>query len=172
MLCTKCGKNEANIYFSRTINGEKTEHHLCPDCAKEMDIEKVFAHHGKLMEDSLFSSPFFSSSFMDFGLINKKLFDDDFFSVFSSLPSPEKTCPYCGGTFENFKETGKFGCAMCYETFKDKIDDSMLIRKPACESKEDKIKTLKSKIDDAVKAERYEEAAKYRDEIKSLESGK
>ena len=173
MLCTKCGKNEANIYFSRTINGEKTEYNLCPRCAKEMDIEKAFSSCGRFIQNNFFSSPLLHSSlFEDFGFTHKKLFDNDFFSLFSGLPAPEKTCPYCGGTFEKFKETGKFGCAMCYETFKDKMDEGFLDTKPSQQSKDDKINNLKAKIEDAVKAERYEDAAKFRDEIRALESGK
>ena len=33
MLCDKCKKNEAKIYYTEIINGEKKEQHLCEDCA-------------------------------------------------------------------------------------------------------------------------------------------
>mgnify|MGYP003500016306 CR=1 FL=1 len=67
-----------------------------------------------------------------------------------------------------FEKTGKFGCAMCYETFKDSINENNTQNK---ESETDKISTLRAKLEKAVKEEHYEDAAKLRDEIKSLESG-
>ena len=33
MKCDKCGKN-ASFYFSSNVNGQRTERHLCADCAR------------------------------------------------------------------------------------------------------------------------------------------
>ena len=41
MLCSNCGKNEANVRYTRIINGEKTEFALCEDCAKKMGLEDI-----------------------------------------------------------------------------------------------------------------------------------
>lgn len=38
MLCEKCGIREANIKYTEVFNGVKTEHNLCAQCAKEMDL--------------------------------------------------------------------------------------------------------------------------------------
>ena len=35
MKCEKCNEREATFYYSSDINGEKTERHLCADCARE-----------------------------------------------------------------------------------------------------------------------------------------
>ncbi len=35
MLCEECGKRMATLHFTKIINGEKTEYHLCEVCAKE-----------------------------------------------------------------------------------------------------------------------------------------
>ena len=31
MLCTKCGKKEATVYYKQNINGKITEYNLCND---------------------------------------------------------------------------------------------------------------------------------------------
>ena len=33
MKCDKC-ENEAMLHYESTVNGEKTEYHLCEDCAR------------------------------------------------------------------------------------------------------------------------------------------
>ena len=38
MLCENCKSREANIRYTEVINGVKTEHNLCSQCAREMDM--------------------------------------------------------------------------------------------------------------------------------------
>ena len=38
MLCERCKIREANIQYTEVVNGVKTEHHFCAQCAKEMDF--------------------------------------------------------------------------------------------------------------------------------------
>ena len=38
MLCEKCQEREATIIYTEIINGVKTEHSLCSECAKDMDF--------------------------------------------------------------------------------------------------------------------------------------
>ena len=38
MLCERCKIREANIQYTEVINGVKTEHNFCAQCAKEMDF--------------------------------------------------------------------------------------------------------------------------------------
>jgi len=35
MMCDRCKKNEASIYYTEIINGEKKEQHICEECAME-----------------------------------------------------------------------------------------------------------------------------------------
>ena len=94
-------------------------------------------------------------------------------------------------TYEEFVNTGKFGCENCYEVFSKKIDPILKnihtgnrhvgrkgkintmhtsIKKEELTKnsiKEDKkIEKLKQNLKLAIKEERYEDAAKIRDEIK------
>ena len=43
MLCERCKIREANIKYTEVINGVKTEHNLCSQCAKEMDFGQYSA---------------------------------------------------------------------------------------------------------------------------------
>ena len=38
MICERCKIREANIKYTEVINGVKTEHNLCSQCAREMDF--------------------------------------------------------------------------------------------------------------------------------------
>lgn len=174
MLCENCKQNEANVKYTQIINGVKKEMHLCEKCSKELGINSMD-----------FSMPItFSSFFGDF--LN------EYNQGFMPMLEKEKTliCDKCKMTYDDFLESGKFGCSNCYEVFSGNIDP-ILKRlhgnnryigrkaklKPVVEKKkeekkeknEDKIKDLKLEIKQLIKEEKYEEAAKVRDEIKKLE---
>ena len=86
-------------------------------------------------------------------------------------------------TYAEFLNNGKFGCEECYKAFGDKIDillkriqasDKYLGRKAKynAENKVEEVKPnnrqeeLQKQLKDAIKEERYEDAAKIRDEIR------
>ncbi|MDP4118466.1 MAG: UvrB/UvrC motif-containing protein [Bacillota bacterium] len=188
MLCAKCGKNEATVYFSSNINGKETEYNVCQDCAKELGLFESFNKQQKLVQNNFFGGSFFGGNLFEdfdrsmriFDRFMSGSFNNGFFAPLEleeqNTPEQDK-CPYCGHTLEDFNKTGKLGCAMCYETFKDKLDpvnvgaakkEDIISNKK--ETAADKIAKLHAKINDAIKAEKYEDAAKLRDEIKKLES--
>ena len=35
MFCQECGKKPATLHFTKIVNGEKTEFHICEVCARE-----------------------------------------------------------------------------------------------------------------------------------------
>ncbi len=164
MKCEKCNKNQATIYYSKNINGNKSEYHLCSDCAKEMNIFE----ESNFIQNNFFATPLLSGFDI---LVNPFHAFDLFFDRNQNyLNTAKVSCPYCGGTFEDFEKTGKFRCAMCYETFKDKVTVTPKKSEKKEESCVDKIAKLRTQLEEAVKTENYEDAAKFRDEIKSLES--
>ena len=187
MLCENCGKNEANVKYTQIINGVKKEMRLCEECAREQGITNMD-----------FNMPINFSSFLS------DIFDDYNDSGF--LPQIAKVndlkCNKCGLTYDEFINTGKFGCQNCYNTFSDKIDylvknlhgssrhigrktkfikanesleDTQKKLNENVESKlennseESKLEKLKRELKIAIKEERYEDAAKIRDEIKKME---
>lgn len=93
-------------------------------------------------------------------------------------------CPVCGQTFSDFKKTGKLGCSECYSTFATPLTEvlSQLHRNPvhtgkipgnmrAELSKKQRLISLKTALQEAVKKENYEEAAKLHKEIIEIEKG-
>ena len=182
MLCENCGENEANVRYTQIVNGVKKEMKLCEKCANELGIG-----------DMDFNMPINLSSFLS------EFFDDTSDTFLPELTkTKELKCNQCGMTYDEFTHTGKFGCANCYHTFKNKIDAILKnlhganrhvgrksnITKPNLNKSDIKEKQTSSKqnnqispigklkedLKKAIKEERYEEAAKIRDEIKKLES--
>ena len=107
MLCDNCKKREANVRYSENINGIRRELNLCEECSKKLGIGEIGL-----------DMPINFSSFLG-----------DFFGGTEStdfLPSFTKTttmqCDNCGTTFEDIVNTGRLGCANCYEAFGDKLD--------------------------------------------------
>jgi len=167
MLCEKCKKNIATVHYQKVVNGNKTEYHLCNDCAKQLNINtEINFNFNNMFED-------FLGGFIGLG-------HDDWFSA------NQGGCNSCGNTLLDFKNSGKLGCADCYTTFEDQFDEILrnvqgnnrhigkipgrirnYINQPVKEETE--VDKLKSKLNELVKNEEYEQAAKIRDEIKKLE---
>lgn len=166
MLCEKCKKNIASIHFQRIINGQKTEYHVCKECAEELEINN-------LSFNDMFKG--FLDGFMDIGVQNSNL-------LFKEV------CQSCGNSLLDFKNYGKLGCSKCYETFENQIDDIIRSIQGNCQhtgkvpkrignytlndNKElSKLDQLKQKLQEAIKNEEYEQAASIRDEIKKIQGG-
>jgi protein arginine kinase activator len=94
---------------------------------------------------------------------------------------PVVRCEQCGFTQNDFKKHGRFGCPACYDAFKGMLEpllDGMhkgtkhegKVPRTAMDRQSlyDRMTKLESELTDAIKAERYEEAARYRDEINQM----
>ena len=184
MLCDNCGKREANVRYSENINGRKKELHLCEECSKKLGIENMD-----------FNMPIDFSSF--FGGLLEDFGKNDFMPLFNEVK--QLKCDNCGYTFEDIVNTGKLGCENCYSVFENRLDpiikkiqgsnkhvgrtgkiiDSKISEKinnkdSKTENNKDvsKVEKLQNDLKKAIKEEKYEEAAKIRDEIKKLEDKK
>lgn len=110
MLCDICGKNEATFHYSEVINGKKTEHHLCGECAARTDISyysSFFDNDGRLGQ--LLS-----------GLLGTPLFGGE-----SDDPKTHVVCPNCKMSYGDFIKNSAFGCAECYNVFGPLLEDSI-----------------------------------------------
>ena len=185
MLCENCGKNEANVQYTEVINGNKKQVFLCEECSKKLGIDNM-----------KFEFPIDFSSF--FGDFLEDFENSDFMPTLDI--KKDIKCDKCNMTFEEFMNTGKFGCDHCYDAFKVKIDpilkkihgsnrhvgrignikentkifksnneEKINNQENKTQTKEDKLEMLKEKLKMAIKEERYEDAAKLRDEIKKQE---
>lgn len=178
MLCENCRENEANVKYTQIINGVKKEMRLCEHCANELGIGEMD-----------FSMPINLSSFLSEFFEDT---EDNFLPEFTK--KEELQCNECGMTYDEFVHTGKFGCANCYNTFSNKIDPILknlhaanrhvgrkgkitktVLNKTDMQKKEtsqrrgSKMEQLKEELKQAIKEERYEDAAHIRDTIKELE---
>ena len=94
----------------------------------------------------------------------------------------EITCEKCGMTYEEFKKTGRLGCANCYEAFGEQINSMLegihghahhVGKAPEYLEQElrfkQKLRDLRHRMEEAISTENFEEAAALRDEIRALE---
>lgn len=173
MICQECNQRPATLHFTKIVNGEKTEVHLCEKCAQEKG--EMFMFNG--------GSGFTFNNLLA-GLLNiEPSFQQQSKSAFQQEEIIQ--CESCGMTFPQFVNVGRFGCSHCYDSFKEqlkpvlrrlhsgnwvhngkipkRIGGAMHLRK--------RIEELKSELRDAISNEEFEKAAGIRDELRSLEKG-
>ncbi len=187
MLCERCKIREANIQYTEVINGVKTEHNFCAQCAKEMDFGPYSA---------IFDGEFPLAQLLS-GLLGGE------WPVQKKDRLSQITCPTCGTSYEEFVKNSCFGCADCYTMFDllihDNIkqlqgSDSHKGKHPVCQeplsskaqaeavaqeeteqtksTEEQQIRAWDRKLKEALRTEDYENAAVYRDKIRALREGK
>ncbi len=160
MLCEKCGKNNATTHIRTVVNGVVYEKNLCGYCAASEG-------YGDMKYNSL--TQMLSSMFGDM-------------TPFDSACNAVK-CECCGSTFSDIAESGKVGCPQCYTTFYDELlpylkrvhgstkhIGKIPNRAPlAVKADEETVDGLRSKLNQLIREEKYEEAAVIRDKIKKIE---
>ncbi len=176
MLCERCQTREANIMVTEIMNGKKRQIHLCGQCASELEI-------GKIGEEF----PLMRLLSGIFG--NRQTTEDE-----ESEGIGQIACPGCKMTYSEFVKESQFGCADCYNTFGPLIEGNLrkmqmgnahtgkrpkyqqagvAFEKAAetvqqKENKEEQLKLLQARLQEALQEENYEQAAVYRDEIYAL----
>jgi protein arginine kinase activator len=96
-------------------------------------------------------------------------------------PAGGLRCERCGFTQSDFKKHGRFGCPICYDTFRGVVEPMLetmhngtahtgKIPHRAIERKSfyDRVARLELDLAEAIKSERYEDAARTRDEINQV----
>lgn len=171
MLCEICQEREATIIYTEVINGVKNEHSLCSECAKDMDFGEELPFAELL------------SGILSAYAVESEKREDTMDQVI---------CPTCKMSYRDFIRQGVFGCEDCYNVFEPLIEDNIKKiqgnnihtgKKPRYNSGLDmeknkkeavkegtaeQIMILKEKLQEALTAEDYEEAARLRDEIRAL----
>jgi protein arginine kinase activator len=173
MLCEECGKRPANLHLTKIVSGEKTEHHICEQCAKEKgDVLSNFSNFG--IHQLL-------SGLLNFDPSNKSVLGG-----FSQSQSSGQTKPYrcetCGLTYAQFSKSGRFGCSDCYEYFGDNLDPlfrrihgntqhiGKVPEKAGGHIKlQRELDQLKQALQTYIRSEEFEKAAEIRDRIRALE---
>ncbi len=163
-LCQRCETQPASVHVTTVVNGEKFDRYLCEDCARQEG-----AYHLMLV-------PQFTIQHVLGGLIGLNP------SGQHKEPTPDKSCPDCGYSYQQFAETGRLGCDRCYQAFAEELEPLVKRLHGSVEhhgkvprrSGQDilhqrTLEELRAKMKDAITQEAFEEAARWRDEIRALE---
>src|SRR5215813_14144398 len=159
MKCQKC-HNQAILHITEVLGEEQFEElHLCEECA-----------HKYLDETQ-------KSGGMKAG---------------SAVPSQEseepvalqRECSHCGIKFVDFRNTGRLGCPLDYQEFREELTPLLENihgetrhcgktprRLPQSRQTQSELVQLRKQLLQAISKEAYEEAAQLRDRIRQLEEG-
>jgi len=164
MVCDFCDK-KASVFLTQLVDGQMKKVRLCESCAKERGVTDPT---GFSLADMLLGG----------GAPGMK-------------PNPQqpalttsggKQCPSCGFTLDDLRRVRRFGCADCYTVFRDELGNILrgMHKSPnhvgkvpkgqmEVEVRTQRLEELRTRLDQAVTSENYEEAAGLRDEIRQLE---
>ena len=153
LKCDLCSK-PATVHLTQIVNSKIHKVDLCEACAQAKGV----------------TDP---SGFSLADLLLKASLNPE--------PAGEAKCTACGFTQQDFKKTGRFGCPSCYEHFSRLLEpmlDTMHKgsshtgkipqRAVARKSLYERLTQLETELELAIKAERYEDAARYRDELSQV----
>lgn len=160
--CGHCSKNPITIHVAEAVEREGTTvwdvQHLCDACAQML------------------------------GIAQTKQFDPIAMLHMQAFPVPvsvakDVVCPQCSMKLAEFRRSGRLGCEKCYEAFKEHLKEvldraqggktSHVGRAPGMSGEEasrrEDMASLQRRLRKAIECEAYEEAARVRDRIRTLE---
>ncbi|MFT4841070.1 MAG: protein arginine kinase activator [Planctomycetota bacterium] len=162
--CTACQKAIATIVVMDLSEGSVTgSQHVCAECAEQLGVTppKTTKFAAEMLEDLL-------------GGIKPER---------RNTPRTE-CCPGCGLEPAEFRNKGRLGCPRCYDAFRHELMPllqriheaqahtgrlpSTMAETPEYADTPD-LTDLRQKLEDAVRGERYEEAAQLRDDLRRAE---
>jgi protein arginine kinase activator len=164
-LCDNCGERPAAIHLTQIVDNSVTTAHLCEQCAAEKGVQT---------NASIAKLPL--SGFLAKGGQGAA----------AALPggADAGACGFCGATLQDFRATGRLGCAHCYASFESHLRELLrrihgaahhvgklyLDATPVSPDESPKVLVeLKDRLRRAVESENFELAAELRDRIRSLE---
>jgi protein arginine kinase activator len=107
---------EAKIYYTEVVNGKKTEEYLCEKCAAKKTSFNMKPPFG----DGSFSIDGILTGILGQAVQSTREGQRD-----DSENEKDTVCPGCGLTLDEFRESGKFGCAACYKAFAPFLEGKM-----------------------------------------------
>ncbi|MGH7499768.1 MAG: UvrB/UvrC motif-containing protein [Gemmatimonadales bacterium] len=164
MPCDQCHDREAVIHLTQIVNEQVTTLHLCEKCAAEKGVESP----GAVAKTPL-------GTFL--AAMGKGLPET------APAPKSSDTCSRCGGSLQDFRESGRLGCPECWRTFEAPLRD--LLRRlhgsthhlgeryaeTVLPPSGDRMRAaeLKEQLRLAVETENFELAAELRDQLRVVE---
>ena len=165
MKCDFCEK-KSTVFLTQLVEGQMKKVCLCDGCAKERGVTDPTGFSlADLLLGGLPGTAVASNSPVSLGNGRK--------------------CVTCGFTLDDLKRVRRFGCSDCYTTFSEEVGQmvrgmhkgtSHIGKVPeglmALQFRNQRIEELRSRLDQAITSESYEEAAGIRDEIHNLSETK
>lgn len=163
MRCHYCD-NPATVHLTDIINKKKREVHLCEACARK--------HH-------LIPEP---QQDLNIPALLQFLLGQAGKALKGGADPNNLTCPHCGIKYAQFRAHGRLGCPEDYEVFRAALEPLLerVHRKTRHAGKvpgrlraarrEAELRELRDRLHEAVREERYEDAARLRDRIRALGS--
>ncbi len=160
--CSKCNAVEATVQILDLESGEVTgSHFLCDSCAKE-------GNAGAKQTAIKLSSEILENLLGGLGG------EQD-----STAELTDLACPGCRLTASEFRLRGRLGCPRCYEVFRssllpllERVHDATCHRgrfpgrtTPSTTAPRVSLVDLRNRLQTAIEEERYEDAARLRDEL-------
>ncbi len=154
LKCDLCSK-PATVHLTQIVNNKVHKVDLCEECAQAKGVTDPsgFSLADLLLKASLNPAP----------------------------TAGAMRCEQCGFTQADFKKHGRFGCPQCYEAFSSLVDPMLdgMHKGPihrgkvpqkalARKSLHDRLSKLETDLTEAIRTERYEDAARCRDEINQV----
>jgi protein arginine kinase activator len=189
-LCDDCKIREANVHLTHVGEDGAETFHLCEECARDRGVP--IPDSDILMKglEALAGVVGASAEATNVKVTLKPAAG----TGVAGEPPPEAAakgaaeeekdiiCRNCGMKFSEFRANGRLGCAVCYECFEERVD-RILVQVHGASGHKGKqygrpsggrrggkagLERLRSELDAAVRAERFEQAALLRDEIRGL----
>ena len=155
--CGHCQK-PATIHLTQIVNGKTFKVDLCEDCPHKKGVTDP---EGFSLADFLLNPP-----------------------LLANIGKEKVRCEQCGFSPTDFKKSGRFGCPACYDSFQSMLSPMLanmhkdLVHRGKVPDRaiarvgiRRRLEQLELQLNQAVKDERYEEAARMRDEITLLRPG-
>lgn len=171
MICEYCKERPATVTIQRGTPSGIVEQHFCETCAHQLNYSNMLSNDEPISIQQLLSQWFGGEALQK--------------SPNHRRPATkELTCSGCNVTYREFLTVGKFGCATCYETFREYVPSvfrklhsghsSHIGKIPLSFNKrfavKKQIEEIRTKMQEAVATENFEKAAALRDEANALQA--
>jgi len=166
MLCQSCNERTATIHLTEISEGMRMESHLCEVCAQKQGL----AVKSQIPLNELLSTLLAAQS-----------------EPHSGEAAPEApadtSCPACGMTLKKFVQKSQLGCPHDYEAFGEPLQSviqkaqnghlrhcgKVPSKTPVDARDQIQLMNLRQQLEEAVRNEDYERAAKLRDKMENLQ---
>ena len=171
MLCDKCKSKEARIYYTEIVGGKKIEQHLCEDCAaeltsfqKDIPLESILSGLFSMNSGNESICSRCGMSYQEFRRVGKF------------------GCASCYKTFGRFLQgnlkriqgaavhTGKVPASLASRQLAE-AEKNIIAKTGAAGTgrpEKDMARRLEQQLKEAVREEKYEEAARLRDQLREM----